>query len=159
MSVNDRIYRVIPPKWNGQLIVDKHGKHLREFARIKTPHGMKTKMRENLGRLEHRCFPRCLQVAWFYPDKFWYCEGVAAGHPHAWLCPKTIHGDTSDEDWAIDPIWIWKSKKFNNGQPLDSSTYIGFKFDARKAIPWLKANKGSVSLLRHADLWDYEELI
>lgn len=54
MSVNDRIYRVIPPKWNGQLIVDKHGKHLREFARIKTPHGMKTKMRENLGRLEHR---------------------------------------------------------------------------------------------------------
>lgn len=84
---------------------------------------------------------------------------MAAGHPHAWLCPKTIHGDTSDEDWAIDPIWIWKSKKFNNGQPLDSSTYIGFKFDARKAIPWLKANKGSVSLLRHADLWDYEELI
>jgi hypothetical protein len=127
----------------------------REFARIKTPKGWRSSAQRILGRrLEGRCFSNALHVALCVPEDFWYCEGFAAGLPHAWLCPKISGGEILREDWALDFTWPWKSKAYL--KPADKLTYCGVKFEAKDAESFIldrlkKYGDGntSVSLLKY----------
>jgi hypothetical protein len=137
----------------------------REFARVKTPRGLRTMLRRNLpGRLEGKCFRNAMVLAMNASDKLWYVEGFAlAGFrrdadgkarprfiPHAWVCPKKY-----DEDWCIDPTWSWDG--------LDYRYYAGIRFDGRFAFEHYKrlrkvhedagtVPKGGLSLLSHAEV-------
>lgn len=125
------------------------------YARIKTPHGVRSQMKRWLGRsLERKCFANCIMMAAKHPDKFWYCEGYANHIPHAWLSPKVYHGMTLDENWALDPTWPWYSRTLK--RDLDNVTYAGIQVDGVKAKQFLldrlkTKGPGSISLLKYPD--------
>lgn len=132
----------------------------REFARIKTPRGLRTSMKRNIGRLEGRCFRNCLILAKSLPDLFLYCEGFVAARtrssdqvgwmPHAWVTLRAY-----EEDWCIDPTWSWDG--------LDARPYHGVRFDptwAHDTYSELYATRqlggiippGGLSLLSHSQI-------
>lgn len=145
--------------WNRNAVVEliKSTESGREFARIKTPWGWRTKFRTLFKRqLEGQCFANALCIAAANPDKLWYCEGYANGLPHAWLSPKIFKGETMDEDWAIDITWPYKSKYFR--VPSDKLYYAGIRIDGDVAKNFLlnrakEKGKGttSCSLLKYHD--------
>lgn len=130
----------------------------RRFVRIKTPHGMRTNLSRMFGRgLEGHCFSNSLRVARNFPDKFWYCEGYAFGQvPHAWLALKSIDGEATDYDWALDPTLPWNSKHWTKSP--EKLSYIGIKVEVLSAVEFLTTRdkrlglpKGatSISLLKY----------
>lgn len=128
--------------------------HAREFARICTPHGLRTVLTTHFNRqLECHCFVNALVLAASKPDKFWYCEGFASGVPHAWVSLKTIKDQPADEDWCLDVTWPWKSKHY--AKPSDKLTYAGFRYCGLEAKTFLlsrsKHCKTSTSLLKYVD--------
>lgn len=142
------------------LVIHDHGL---AFARMPNPRGMITRLKP-LGPLRGRCFERCLQIANSVPDKFWYCEGLADGHPHAWLTPKVLKGEPIVEsDWALDPTWLWKSPRYQRGYPMDKVHYYGVRLEGPKVVKWLLA-KGkrtgyaSCSIFKSVGEWSIEEL-
>lgn len=154
---------VVPPRWDTGRVAKLIHDHGHAFARVKTPRGWITDIRKALGPTKHQCFARCLQLSSAFPEHFWYCEGFANGVQHAWLSPISYAGQVLDETWAIDPTWIWKSPKFNDGLPLEDIEYFGIRVNGRKAVDWLlnraRMANGvvSASLLTFAGQWDIED--
>lgn len=147
-------------------LINEHGY---AFARVANPRGMVKRLKP-LGPLRGHCFERCLQIANSIPEKFWYCEGLADGRPHAWLSPKSLDAMIENEDegwrmaWCLDPVWLWKSPKWRNWAPLDDVEYYGLRLEGPKVIEWLLNRSKthgpvSCSLFKSVGLWNIDELI
>jgi len=107
-----------------------------------------------------------MQVSYRFNHKFWYCEGLAEGQPHAWLTPKLLCGEPN-EVWCIDPIWPWHApRKYHSLYPVyerDSISYYGILMDGVKVGNFLKnRNKTkptSTSILKYIDEIDINSFV
>ncbi len=154
---------VKPIQWEDEKVRDYLiNNNALEFARIKTPHGLRTTLRKELGVLEGKCFPRSLQFSlsskhWCYAEGFVFIKSHKSNkyhyYPHAWVVPR----EESKRYWCLDFVFPWK-KKIYNYEPLDNFFYHGMIFEPRLVADWLKKRKGSCSLFKYLGEWDYEEL-
>ncbi len=134
----------------------------REFARVKTPRGLRTLLRKNLGqKLEGKCFRNALLLALNSKGRLYYCEGFAQMFfksgtftllPHAWVSPKGY-----EEDWCVDPTWKWDL--------VDNRGYFGIKMESEFAFKEYRRLRGlreeantvpagGLSLLSHPEFLD-----
>ena len=109
---------VKPIQWEDEKVRDYLIEHGQEFARIKTPHGLRSTLRRELGVLEHKCFPRSLQFSlsskyWCYAEGFVFIKSHKSGkykyYPHAWVVAR----DKDKQNWCMDFTLPWKMKIYN----------------------------------------------
>lgn len=147
-----------PVGWDKDAVVSLLNENGHDFARFATPRGWRKSAREHLlppgrKRLEGNCFTVSMHLAALMPEQYYYCEGYAAGTPHAWLGVKGYDG------WCLDLTWPFYTFGSAGRQVLDSHHYCGVKFDPVAAHEWQQERirrvgpgvHTSVSLLMHLD--------
>ncbi len=150
--------RIKPVGWDKEAVVALLNESGRDFARFATPRGWRKSAKQHLlppgrKRLEGNCFTVSMHLAAVLPERYYYCEGYAAGTPHAWL------GVVGYDGWCLDLTWPFYTIESGARRILDDHHYCGVMFDPAKAHAWQQERikrvgpgvHTSVSLLMHLD--------